>query len=335
MGGILPFSNQILDNCTVLRIHDLFPKKIRLSETNSTLNDGFLFLAFSESKPLVYHNLGFEPTEAEASNLKKYLSMWGAGNEINIRNGILEMSVPTFLNPFLEEINKIPGCRVSPNLLRIEGDVYFSIEYSHAVNWQVSDAVMTFLSQNHIFLKELVYTGANNAKIPFLINLYRNKGNDLDNLFLIRTTWKIKEEDKQNQNQGFFQNTGSYVPKFFIDGSSDKLIFKSDTDEIKGEGVIETVDEAGKLFEVEIRSAFFSDFYNEVIRQYSGPIFVTMQITNGYQISSYIVERQYQGLFVRGLLKHWRREARSDHMNYISAADGLNSILENNVWGIQ
>lgn len=331
MGGIPPFSNQILDNCTVIRIHDLFPKRIRLSETNSTLNDGFLFLAFSDDKSLVYHNLGFEPTEVEASNLRKYMSMWGAGNEINIRNGILEMSVPSFLNPFFEEINKIPGCRISPNLLRIEGDVYISIEYSHIVSWQVSNAVMTFLSQNHIFLKELIYSGNNNGKIPYLLNLYRSKGNDLDNLFMIRTTWKINEEDMKNQNQGFFLNSGRYVPKFFINGISDKLIFKSDYSVIKGGGTSESIDPSDNLFEVEIRSAFFSDFYKEVIRYYSGPIFVTMQISNGFHISSYIIERQYQRLFVTGLLKHWKRDARSNHVNYISAAFGLNSVLENNM----
>lgn len=324
------FSNEVLDMCTVLQVHDLFPKKIGTSDTPANLRDSFLFLTISDSKPIVHYNLGFEPTESELNNLKKYASLWGIRNSVEIRNGILEIDMPSFLVPFVNRINGILGARICPNMLRARGDVYISIEYAENASYPVSEAVMEFLSQNHLFAKELVYSGKNDETLPYIVRLYGEIGNSLDNLFMITTAWDFSEEQREKENQGLLRNMGVYVPKYFVDGSTDKLLFRAEKPEISVDCAHDTVETETGLFEVEMQSSFFSDFYREIIREYSGPIFMTVEITNERQISHYLIEEEHQGLFIKGLLKHWQKEVRSDHVNYITSAGKLSSFVNKN-----
>lgn len=321
------FSNETLRNCTIIRIQNLLPKKIKISDVNSELKDGFMFLARDESRLLAYENLGFFPTKLETDILKKFIKNSGGGESVEVRNEVLEMELPSFLTPFYSEIETIPGCRVSPNLLRIGGDVFFTIEYHETVRKQVSDAVMRFISADHIFDKKLVYTGKQGDKLPYVLQLYEQNGNDLDNFFMITTVWEFDPEQIRSQNSGVFQNIGNYVPKCFVNDSRDKLIFKTESLEIKGEGKYVVIDENERIIEVEIKSKFFSDFYNEVIRKYSGSIFCHMEVSQTMQTSYYIVDMKYQNLFLKGIHNNWKRDARSDHTNYISSARKLSDCL--------
>lgn len=321
------FSYETLRRCSVIQIHDLLPKKIKTSDFNSSPRDGFLFLARTESKLLVYQNLGFEPTEIEIKNLKKYISTWGGGENAEISNGVLEMELPSFLIPFENELNSIPGCRISPNLLRIEGDVYLTVEYHDTVNREVSEAIMKFISGDHLFKKKLIYTGTQSDGLPYILKLYKENGNSLDNLFMITTVWEFEENQIKTQNLGVFQNTGNYLPKCFVNGVKDELIFKVDNLEILGSANYRVVDAEEKIVEMEVTSRFFSDFYNEVIRKYSGPIFCHMEVSETEQTSYYLVEMDHQTLFMKGLLNHWKKDARVDHKNYIKSAEKLSSFV--------
>lgn len=322
------FSLETLEKCAVIKIHDLLPRKIKTSEANSILKDGFLFLGQEGSKLIVHENLGLELTEIEVEHLKKFVSTWGGGDRVDVINGVLEMELPTFLNPFVEKINAIPGCRISPNLLRIGGDVYFYIEFHNSSNSSVSNEIMAFMSKEHLFEKELVYAGNQDNGIPYILKMYRDFGNSLNDLFMITTVWEFTNGQEEYQNQGVFQNQGNYVPKAFVDGFSDKLIFKMKKREILGNSEHRLVDESDNLVEFSVTSRFFSDFYSEIIKNYSGPIFCHMEVAEKKHISHYLIERKRQVPFIKGLLNNWKRDARADHTNYIYSAESLESVIK-------
>ena len=322
------FSSETLCKCAVIKINDLLPKKIKTSDGNTNLVDSFLFMAKSQSKLLVYQNLWVSFTEAENEKLKKYVSTWGGGETVDIRNRVLEMELPSFLVPFVDEISSIPGARLSPNLLRISGDVYFCVEFHPATNLKVSEVVMNFLSRDHIFTKELIYIGDQTNNIPYLLNLYKKNGNSYDNFVLLSNVWEFTEEQIRNQNLGIFQNHGTFVPKYFVDNSTDKLIFKLDHRGVLGKGKSEIVDEKDNLVEMEITSKFFSDFYNEIVRSYCGPIFYQVSVTESRETSFYLVEKGIEVLFIKGLLKLFNREPRNDHRNYILKFQKLGEVLD-------
>jgi hypothetical protein len=321
------FSSETLGKCAVIKIIDLLPKKIKTSDGSTNLKDSFLFLAKSQSKLLVYQNLWLPFTEEESEKLKRYISTWGGGETVDIRNGVLEMELPSFLVPFVDEISSIPGARLSPNLLRISGDVYFCVEFHPATNLKVSEVVINFLSRDHIFTKELIYIGDQVNNIPFLLNLYKENGNSYDNFVLLSNVWEFTEEEIRNQNLGIFQNHGTFVPKFFVDNSTDKLIFKLDHRGILGKGKSVVVDEKDNLVEIEITSKFFSDFYNEIIRSYCGPIFYHVYVNESRETSYYLVEKGIEALFIKGLLKLFNKDPRSEHRNYILKFQKLGEVL--------
>lgn len=323
------FSTETLGKCTVIKIHNLLPKKLKATDIDSKLKDGFLFLASVGEKLLVYQNIGEEATGLEVSQLKKFISNWGGGERVEIRNGILEMELPSFLVPFHNRINEIPGCRVYPNLLRMDGDVYLCIEYHETASNEVSKAVMDFLSEDHIFEKELIYSGIQGGKLPYLLNIYRENGNSLGDFMVIRTVWEFRDGQEKTGNQGVFQNIGTYVPKCFVHDSTDKLIFRNAGHGTMGDAPHHLVDENRNIVEFDVKSRFYSDFYNEVIRNYSGPIFMHMEVQESRQVSYHVVERKQQNLFIKGLLGHWNRQSRKDHVNYIDMAQRLDMLIGN------
>lgn len=321
------FSTETLPKCTIIKIHDLLPKKINTREIKSTLKDGFLFIAGVNGKLLVHQNLGFEPNQIEKEHLKKYISTWGGGESVDILNGVLKMELPSFLMPFYNEIDSLPGCRIYPNLLRIGGDVYICIEYHGSVSKQISRIAMEFLAEDHLFRKELIYSGPQEEKLPYLLGLYRDSGNSLEDFIVIKTVWEFDPADLRNQNQGVFQNTGSYIPKCFVHDSTDRLIFRKNREQILGNAPYAVVDQSERIVEFEVVSKFYSDFYNEIISRYCGPIFMHMEVTPTKQFTYHIIEKKQEAAFIKGMAHHWKQNARSSHVNYIDVAESLPSLL--------
>ncbi len=322
------FSSETLPRCAVIKISDLLPKRIRVFDNSNDLKDGFLFLGKTGKKLLVYQNLGFDVTEQDREHLKKFILTWGGGETVEIRNGILEMELPSFLVPFLNEINSIAGSRVSPNLLRISGDVHICIEFHDAARVKVSEAVMEFASRNHIFEKNIVYMGKQPAEMPYLLKMYADSGNSLKDLTLVTSVWEFTDEEVAKQNLGVFQNQGSFVPKYFIDDTQDKLIFRLDNPQVLGNGKYETVDPSDNMVEIAVTSKFFSDFYNEVIKGYSGPLFYQAEVTGKSLATHFLVESELTSQFVKGIRNHWKREVRADHRNFIHSLQKFDSFLE-------
>lgn len=318
-----------LGKTTIIMIHNLMPKKIVAKDTDSSLKDGFLFMVKEKDRIMALQNLGFDPTEAELNHLRKHISAWGGGETVLVENGVMQMEIPQFLAPFVEKIRNIPGCRVAPNLLRIQGDVYICLEYPDALTEEISKAVLEFLTTDHLFEKKLIYSGYNNQGIPYLLKLYKEHGNKLSDFSLITNVWEFDPKTKQSENQGVFTNLGSFLPKCFMDGKKDQLIFKLEKKVITGNATHEIVDPDNNIVEFAISSSFYSDFCNQVLKKYSGPVFMHLLVTENKLITRNIIKAQHQNLFLKGLQAHWSLNPRKHHKNYVDSVINLEEAIKN------
>lgn len=314
---------QTLGKCAVIRIHDLMPKKLNSALHNSSAGSGFMLMSQDDDKLMVTESVGFSVSHEEIEQVKKFFYTWGGNGNVSLSNGILGLELPSFLLPFFNEINSIPGTRVSPNLMRSGGDVYLYIEFDDSVIDRVSKSIMAFLSRDFLFEKDLIYIGNDNQEMPMILRMYLDSGYDIGNLFLVTTVWQFRDGQQKTQNEGVFQNRGNYIPKAFVNGSRDKLIFQLDNEEIQGKAPYEWVDRKKHLAEIDVKSHFFSDFYNYVIKEYSGPVICSMQVTENFHRTHYIIEKDRHIQFLKGLQNHWNGQARSDHVNYVLYAGSL------------
>ena len=320
------FCTETLDTCTIIKIENLIPKKLSLADANSVLKDGFILVAKEGSSYKCYLNLGFEPTTIEKEGLKKFLMSLGRINNSEVRNTILEIDFPGFIAPFFEALNSIPGCCVNPNMFHSNGAVYISVEYHHSVTKQVNDLVTKFLIEDHIFPKEFIYSGTQKGQLPYLLQLYAKSGNDLGDFLLVKTVWLFEANEIETQNEGVLMNRGSYILKQFTDGERETLIFKTDTSDMKGQVEGKVISREENLVEFSVKSHFFQDFSNEVIKKYSGPIFLHTELSPQKQVSYYIFEKELQSAFLKGIISHWNRPARSEHKNYIEMVESLDRV---------
>ncbi len=322
------FITETLDKCTVIRIHNLVPKKIKTPDFNSELKDGFLLMVRDKEKLIAFQNLGFTPTDAEKAHLKQYVSTWGGGEQVDVKNGVLEMELPIFLKPFIESINNIPGCRISPNLLRIGGDVYLSVEYTQISTGRVNQVILDFINIDHLFRKNLIYSGSQGGRIPILLKIYQEAGNTLEDFTMITSVWEMDKSHQADQNLGVFTNLGTYVPKSLINDSNDLLIFRKSEPNITGNAEYTVADPDNNIVEFKVTSKFFSDFYNFIIRNYSGPIYMHPVVTRNRHTTYFIIEGAKVNLFLSGLYNHWSTESRKDHVNYIGGVERLDLLLK-------
>lgn len=317
----------ILESITILKIHNLMPKRIGDSKKGSKLKDGFLLLARENDKFMTVQNLGYIPDETEINHIKKHISLWGGGDIVEIHNGILKMELPAFMKPFIEKIFDTPGCRISPNLLRIEDDVYLSIEFPDVISEKVEKITKEFLEADYIFEKEMLATGHKTPGVPPLLKIYEQAGHSLKDFVLITTVWEFNDDQKLNQNEGVFTNIGEYVPKGFINGADDLIIYKKAYSEVSGNSAYTEVDKSRNILEFRVKSQFFSDFYNQIIAKYTGPIFMHPIVSESMQKSYYIIGSDRKELFLEGIKKHWSLEARKDHANRVESVESLDKAF--------
>lgn len=320
------FLDETLEKDTIIRIHNLMPRKLVSGERTIELRDGFLLMVREGSELMAIQDLGFEPSETEAKQLKKYISDWGGGENISIQNGILEMEFPQFLKPMVNAIFQTPGCRITPNLLRLGGDVLLSIEYPKILTEEVNKMVLDFLSQEHLFKKELVYDGPKKRGIPVLLEMYKDAGHSLSDFVVVTTAWEFDEKTRREENQGVFLNTGFYVPKGYVDGSSDTLIFHKNEKSILGSANYTVVDPQKNIVEFNVSSNFFNDFFTRVAKVYTGPIFMRPVVQDSKQITHHIIEKRREKIFLKAIQEHWRLEVRKDHINYIQSVESLDYV---------
>ena len=264
-----------------------------------------------------------ELTAEEKRILQKNSSSFNMTFDPYSPSNIIRMSIPDFQGQFYNDINDIPGCRVSPITLQRAGSVYVSIEFHESQSQKVSERILDFVTEEAPYERNLVHYGLNPSDLPYLLNLYLSFGNAPGNLALVKTRWTINREGIASENQGIFQNSGIFVPKQFVDDESDRLIWRMDQPGIIGDAPHTVVDESEHIVEINVRSRFFSDFYANVIRGYCGAIFTGLKCENGTLVNYFIVERQALQRFLEGLNRHCNLPARKHHSNYLVEVDDL------------
>ena len=313
----------ILRHCAVLELHAVHPKFLKIGERSMGEEDHFHVIGREAGKWFFYRRIKQELTVEEKRLLKERSSSFKMTFDPQSPSNIIRMSIPDFQGQFYDDINSIPGCRVSPITFQRSGNVYVSIEFHGSQSQKVSDRILDFITEEAPYERNLVHYGLNPTGLPYLLNLYLSLGNDPRNLVLVKTRWIIDKEGIASENQGIFQNTGSFIPKQFDDGESDKLIWRMDRPGIMGDALHTVVDDAEHIVESDVRSKFFSDFYANVIRGYSGAIFFGLRCENGTLVDYFIVERPALQRFLEGLYRHWNLPARKHHSNYLVEVDDL------------
>ena len=313
----------ILRNCAVLELHAVHPKFLKIGEIRVGEQDHFHVIGREGGKWFFYRRIKQELTAEEKRLLQKNSSSFNMTFDPYSPSNIIRMSIPDFQGQFYNDINDIPGCRVSPITLQRAGSVYVSIEFHESQSQKVSDRILDFVTEEAPYEKNLVHYGLNPSGLPYLLNSYLSFGNAPSNLALVKTRWIINKEGIASENQGIFQNSGVFIPKQFVDDESDRLIWKMDQPGIMGDALHTVVDNSENIVEINVRSRFFSDFYANVIRGYCGAIFFGLRCENGTLVDYFIVERQALQRFLEGLNRHWNLPARKHHSNYLVEVDDL------------
>ena len=275
-----------------------------------------------------YRRIERKLTGNEMESLQKYARKIDMVYDFTLSNSIIKMKVPEFQGKLYNEMNNIPGCRVSPVTFQRSGDVYISIEYAGNMAEKVSDKIMDYVNASYPYERSVIYMGSQSGKMPYLLNLYSSLGNSLHDLTLIRTRWSFKGNEAALENEGIFQNTGEFLPKQFVDDEADGLIWRLNSKEIRGRSPSIIVDEDNSIVEMNVRSGFFSDFYRNVIKEYCGAVFSSYKCDENGLTSHYIVEKRAQQTFLRGLQRHWNLEARKRHANQLLEASDF-GLYEN------
>jgi hypothetical protein len=307
----------ILRNCAILELHAVQPKFLKIGEMRVGERDRFHVIGREGGKWFFYRRLTQQLTYEEknllmeqSSSLKMTLDPFSPSN-------IIRMSVPDFQGQFYDDINDIPGCRVSPITLQNAGNVYVSIEFHESQSQKVSDLILDFIMRDEPYERNIVHYGLNPDNLPYLLNLYLSLGNSPNNLALVKTRWIIDKEIIAKENQGIFQNSGTFIPKQFVDDESDELIWRMNQPVIKGDALHTVVDESDHLVEINVKSRFFSDFHANIIRSYSGAIFFGLKCEENVLNNYFIVERHALERFLEGLNRHWNLLERRHHSNYL------------------
>ena len=313
-------------------MHRVQPKYLKAKEVHIGEADHFHFIAKEGNQWLFYRNAGKDLSTNEQKALQDYAKSVGISEEIRYMNGLLQMVIPDHQGKFYDSINEIRGCRVMPTTLQKNGDIYFCIEFHENSMKSVSDKILDFVQTEGPYRKTIFYMGRQKSNLPYLLNLYTLFGNSLQDFSLIKTRWEFNEGDITSGNDGVFQNHGIFVPKKFVDGENDTLIWSMENADMNTSANYEIVDSEDHVVETRIKTKFFADFYNNVGKRYSGPVFYGAKCDGAGLSNYYIVEKRVQSMFLTGLNNHLNRPGRVRHKNYLMEIMDLSKTVNTNVF---
>ncbi len=316
---------KILDLCAVLELQDVNPKFLKVGELRLGERDHFHLLGNEGGKWFFYRRIRNELNLEERELLQEHASRMGMGLVLEGATNIIKMAIPEPQGKFYSDINKIAGCRISPITFQRSGSVFISIEFPSTRRTEISDLVMDYISGDLPFKRRLVYVGPSRGNLPYLLNMYSATGNSLGDLILVKTQWAFSGDEKGSEVGGIFQNKGILVPKQFVIGGTDELIWKLESTDIMGNVAQEVVDEKNGIVEMKVTSRYFSDFYRNLVKNYCGVSFFGIRCENEMLVNYFIVEKHTIQDFLRGLYMQWSSEARKNHHNYLVEVRNLAS----------
>ncbi|MFG1519013.1 MAG: hypothetical protein AAE977_00855 [Thermoplasmataceae archaeon] len=320
------WSSEILDQCAVIMLEDRFPKLIRIRDKEIFLDNTFFFTNIEEGKMYTYRNLGINLMEIDMANLAE-TPEFDRGSMSVIGNSILRVEVDNYFMGTLDRINKIAGCRMNPNILSHSRDAYVQIEFSENSRQKVSKLLLEAIPKMPM-KGELIYMGRHPENMPYIVKLFTETGGSISDLFLVSTEWHMRKENMEKENSGVFMNTGRFIPKYFTSGINDTLIFLAESAGMKGESETNVEVRSSRLFELETKTHYFTDFNREVLAPYYGSLFYEAEVHGNVLTSYYVIDRKLSSLFLTGLERHWALPERKDHYNVVTAAMSLGAIYK-------
>ncbi|QRF75505.1 hypothetical protein Thermo_01007 [Thermoplasmatales archaeon] len=305
----------MLKNCAVLKLHAVNPRFLNVGEMKIGEKDHFHVIGRERGEWFFYRRIDQKLTEKELKSLRDYNWKIDVTYDVTPSTNIIRAEIPKFQGKFYNEINNITGVRVFPVTFQSGGDVYISVEFTENKIAEISDKILDFVNKDYSYKRSVIYMGPQQGGKPYLLNLYLSMGNSPHDLTFVKTRWSFNGNEATMENEGVFQNMGEFVPKQFVDDKTDELIWKMRSEEIKGRAQADIIDKKNLIVEMKVRSRFFSDFYQSVIKEYCGTIFSGFKCEEGGLTSYYIVEKRAQQTFLRGLQRHWNLEGRKYHSN--------------------
>lgn len=307
----------VLDWCAVLELQEVNPKFLSAGEIHVGEKDHFHLLGNEGEKWFFYRRLRNELNSEERQHLYEHSERIGMELELDAPTNIIKMAIPEFQGKLYTTVNKMVGCRISPVTFQKEGNVFISIEFSNNRRREVSEVLMDYISEELPFKRRLAYLGPSRENVPYLLNMYSAAGNSLGDLVLVKTKWVFRDDEKRSDVGGVFQNKGILVPKQYVDGGTDELIWRLDSLNVKGNNAYEVVDPSNYIVEMTVKSRYFSDFYRNLVRGYCGVSFFGLRCDNDALENYFIVEKHTLQSFLQGLQMQWSSEARKNHHNYL------------------
>lgn len=320
------WSSEVLDMCAIIRIRQRFPRELRLFNRKMMLENSFFFLSRENKELYFYRNLERKLSDLDRVNLEKDSEFEGTRMKI-VSDMFLQIKVEDELFSLLNKLNETKWSRVNPCILSHSQDAYIQLEFIDDSRENVSKILLEFVD-THVQEVDIIYFGRQSPKMPYIIKLFLEFGGNINDLFLIKTEWHMTLQNIQNENSGVFQNEGKFIPNYFTNGSHDKLIFKLDNVESTVRSNMVYVSIPSGVFEIDVKTNFFSDFNNEIVSKYYGTLFYEAEIKESILTNFYIVDKNISSLFMAGLKKHWDLPKRSIHKNIMISAMELGEIYK-------
>ena len=266
---------------------------------------------------------------------KKLMPTATADEFIKIEGKLLRRKLMKTTDNFFNNVINFPGTIVYSLIMLGEHNTIFAIKVPQEFLSDVSSLLMEFILDSRFQLDVSLLDNENSFPEPSFIKFIKSFRLDYSKFILIKTEWKMTEEELMNENRGIFQNEMSFKPKYFDtddEGLVGRMVAELKSEDIKGnvnKVIIEGKGKNTKLVEFDLKSKWFSDIYNDILYPMGGSFFYWgYSDGRGTLENYYIIPARNQMEFLKGLKKHWSEPSRVKHINAISYVNNLGEVME-------
>ncbi len=257
----------------------------------------------------------------------------GNNIEIVLEDKIIRKGLTAASNDFLDTLANTDGVIIYSVALMGLNDTIVGIKFPESVSLKVSDLILNYINSAPFDVEILKLDKENDDDIPSFFKFHNLIKFDYSKLLLIKTRWEMTGEELKEQNGGIYLNEMKFTIKLF-DPESAPIIgeFSSDVSpqNVKGNAKFKIIGgNTGRIVEFDIKSKWFHDFYEDVVKPTSGPFFYWGYSDGKGNIDNYyIIPKRNQVLFLKGLKKHWSEPSRVNHKNMIMIIENLKETTE-------
>jgi len=271
--------------------------------------------------------------ESFAHYLSAEYQKLGFGITVKLENKAIKRTIASLSNDYFNNLAETEGVYHYNSALLGLSDTIIGIRFAEGSALRVSEITLEFINSAPFNVEILRLEKEVEGGIPAFIKLLNDMKYDFSKLIMIQTRWISTEEELNRENNGIFLNEMKFTIKLF-DPESAPIIgeFSSDVSphDVKGNAKFKIIGgNTGKIVEFDIKSKWFHDFYEDVVKPISGPFFYWGYSDGKGNIDSYyIIPERNQVLFLKGLKKHWSEPSRANHKNIILKVENMKEIQD-------